>query len=67
MLKTRKPLTVELGPGLIGGIFDGIQRPVESLNQFTETTYIPHMKPALDKKKLWPFRPTLKVNQLKIY
>lgn len=29
MLRTRKPLSVELGPGIMGSIFDGIQRPLE--------------------------------------
>jgi vacuolar-type H+-ATPase catalytic subunit A/Vma1 len=29
VLRTGKPLSVELGPGILGNIFDGIQRPLE--------------------------------------
>ena len=29
MLRTGKPLSVELGPGIMGNIFDGIQRPLK--------------------------------------
>ncbi|WP_456380525.1 V-type ATP synthase subunit A [Thiolapillus sp.] len=52
------PLSVELGPGLLGGIFDGIQRPLESLMSETGD-HIPrglHVS-ALDRDKLWPFIP----------
>ena len=31
VFKTEEPLSVELGPGLIGGIYDGIQRPLETI------------------------------------
>ena len=31
VLRTRKPLSVELGPGIMNSIFDGIQRPLEVL------------------------------------
>ena len=33
VLSTGKPLTVELGPGLLKGVFDGIQRPLEALQE----------------------------------
>ena len=29
VLRTGKPLSVELGPGIMGSIYDGIQRPLE--------------------------------------
>ncbi|MBQ6092105.1 MAG: V-type ATP synthase subunit A, partial [Clostridia bacterium] len=32
---TGEPLSVELGPGLIGAIFDGIQRPLEEIMRLT--------------------------------
>lgn len=52
------PLSVELGPGLLGGIFDGVQRPLkEHARQHGD--YIPrgvHI-PPLDREKLWRFEP----------
>lgn len=52
------PLVVELGPGLLGGIFDGVQRPLASLLE-QSGDYIGrglHI-PALDREKTWPFMP----------
>ncbi len=52
------PLSVELGPGLIGTIYDGIQRPLEEIlkisNQFIERGVD---LPALDRDKKWRFTP----------
>ena len=52
------PLSVELGPGLLGGIFDGVQRPLlEHARQHGD--YVPrgvHI-PPLDRNKLWRFEP----------
>lgn len=41
VLRTRKPLSVELGPGIMNSIFDGIQRPLRDINSLTESIYIP--------------------------
>merc|ERR1712212_1371330 len=41
VLKTGKPLSVELGPGIMGAIFDGIQRPLKDINEMTQSIYIP--------------------------
>ena len=41
VLRTGKPLSVELGPGIMGAIFDGIQRPLEAINKMTDSIYIP--------------------------
>lgn len=52
------PLSVELGPGLMGGIFDGVQRPLTKM--FDEAgDLIPRgLSPApLDHEKLWHFEP----------
>lgn len=59
VLRTRKPLSVELGPGIMGSIFDGIQRPLEHIAGITQSIYIPRgiNTPALDKKKEWEFEP----------
>ncbi|QUC22709.1 uncharacterized protein UV8b_06950 [Ustilaginoidea virens] len=61
--RTRKPLSVELGPGLLNGIYDGIQRPLEEISKVSQTIYIPRgiSVPALDRKKKWEFTPTKKV------
>ncbi len=53
-----RPLSVELGPGLLGRIFDGVQRPLDRLAE-QGGDYIPrgmHV-PALDRKQKWSFRP----------
>ncbi|XP_064650469.1 V-type proton ATPase catalytic subunit A [Lineus longissimus] len=57
VLRTGKPLSVELGPGIMGSIFDGIQRPLKDICDLTETIYIPKgiNTPSLDRKKTWDF------------
>ncbi|KAH6689583.1 ATP synthase alpha/beta family, nucleotide-binding domain-containing protein [Plectosphaerella plurivora] len=61
--RTKKPLSVELGPGLLNGIYDGIQRPLEKISQVAKSIYIPRgiAIPALDRTKKWDFTPTMKV------
>ncbi|MFC1635655.1 V-type ATP synthase subunit A [Planctomycetota bacterium] len=53
-------LSVELGPGMIGTIYDGIQRPLESIRQTSEI-YIPRgiTIPSLDREKRWHFVPSV--------
>ncbi|CAJ0650258.1 18872_t:CDS:10 [Entrophospora sp. SA101] len=60
VLKTGKPLSVELGPGLMANIYDGIQRPLRSIRELSNSIYIPRgiSTPALDKKILWDFEPS---------
>lgn len=55
-------LTVELGPGLLGSIFDGIQRPLPWLYEGFGS-FIPRgiAVPALDNKRRWRFKPVRKV------
>lgn len=57
---TGGPLSVELGPGIIGSIFDGIQRPLEKIKVLTGD-YLQRgvSVPSLDKDKKWTFKPTL--------
>jgi V/A-type H+-transporting ATPase subunit A len=58
---TGMPLSVELGPGLIEGIFDGIQRPLEKLRELSGDRIDRGITvPALDHKKKWKFEPTVK-------
>lgn len=58
---TGLPLSVELGPGLIGNVFDGIQRPLEEIAKISGI-YIGRgiNIPSLDRKKKWPFKPAVK-------
>ncbi|HBN82246.1 MAG TPA: V-type ATP synthase subunit A [Clostridiales bacterium] len=61
VVTTGSPLSVELGPGLMGNIFDGIQRPLETIKQ-TVGSLIPRgidVEP-LDKEKKWDFIPVAK-------
>ena len=54
-------LSVELGPGLIGGVFDGIQRPLESIKKLTGPFIKQtHGLTALSREKTWPFQPKAK-------
>ena len=57
---TGEPLAVELGPGLLGGVFDGVQRPLRRLAE-SEGDFIGRgsRMPALDREKLWDFTPLL--------
>lgn len=59
VLRTGKPLSVELGPGIMGSIFDGIQRPLEEIRTITDNIYIPNgiNVPALNRKQTWEFQP----------
>ncbi|KOS18927.1 V-type proton ATPase catalytic subunit A [Escovopsis weberi] len=61
--RTGKPLSVELGPGLLHGIYDGIQRPLEDISTLSKSIYIPRgvAVPALDRNKKWEFTPQKKV------
>ncbi|XP_066939194.1 V-type proton ATPase catalytic subunit A-like [Macrobrachium rosenbergii] len=59
VLKTGKPLSVELGPGIMGNIYDGIQRPLQEIGELTQSIYIPKgiSTPALTRSKQWEFHP----------
>lgn len=59
---TGAPLSVELGPGLIGSIFDGIQRPLVDIMEATGTNLKRGVEiPSLSREKKWHFVPTMKV------
>ena len=62
--RTGKPLSVELGPGMINQIYDGIQRPLPTLREIAGT-FIERgvTSPALDRKKTWAFVPKVKAGQ----
>ena len=65
---TGKPLSVELGPGLLKSIYDGIQRPLDVIREKTGDFIMRgYSAPPLDQNKKWDFKPLVakgtKVNQ----
>ena len=59
---TGAPMSVELGPGMIEGIYDGIQRPLEKIVEKVGACITRGVEvPALDREKKWEFTPTVKV------
>ena len=55
---TGMPLTVELGPGLLNGVFDGIQRPLHTIQEKTGNFISRGVKAqALDRNKQWDWTP----------
>ena len=59
---TGRSLSVELAPGLIGNIYDGIQRPLESLRELSGDFIARGISSsAVDYEKLWHFKPTVSV------
>ena len=63
VVSTGAPLSVELGPGLIGSIYDGIQRPLNKIMEATNSNLLARGVdvPALDREKKWSFTPTAQV------
>ena len=60
VISTGAPLSVELGPGLLTNIYDGIQRPLEAMRAICGSN-IPRGVdvPSLDREKLWDFTPSV--------
>ncbi|MBR5581575.1 MAG: V-type ATP synthase subunit A [Treponema sp.] len=55
-----RPLSLRLGPGLVGTIYDGIQRPLETMYKEGGAFLLPGQRAEpLDVKKTWTFVPTL--------
>ena len=55
---TYSAFSVELGPGLIGAIYDGIQRPLDVINQLHGDYIVRGIEhPPLDRTKKWHFHP----------
>ena len=62
VVSTGEPLSVELGPGLLTGIFDGIQRPLETMRIRYGSNLIKGVdEPALDRSKVWEFVPAKQI------
>ena len=59
---TGEPMSVELGPGLIGSIYDGIQRPLDDIMKLSGNNLHRGVEvPALKRDRQWEFVPALKV------
>lgn len=61
-----EPLSVELGPGLIESMFDGIQRPLDKYMEATKTAFLTKgvKVTSLDRERLWKFTPNVKVGDI---
>ena len=61
-----EPLSVELGPGIIEHFYDGIQRPLELIEQAAKSHFISRgiNVPAIDRKKKWKFEPRVKAGDV---
>ena len=66
VITTGSPLSVELGPGLISQMFDGIQRPLERFQTITESDFLVRgvQLPNLDREAKWDFVPSLSVGDV---
>ena len=64
VISTGSPLSVELGPGLISSIYDGIQRPLDDIKQKIGTNLQRGVQvPALNREKKWLFFPAKKTGE----
>ena len=64
VVDTGAPLVVELGPGLLGSIYDGVQRPLPVLQKVMGDFILRGVKsPGLTREKSWKFVPKVKVGQ----
>jgi len=65
VVTTGMPLSVELGPGLLTNIYDGIQRPLPDVYKETGDFITRGAEvPPLDRKKKWHFKPTAKAGDM---
>ena len=59
---TGEPMSAELGPGLIGSIYDGIQRPLDDIRKVCGNNLARGVEvPSLKRDRKWKFTPTVKV------
>ena len=67
VMRTNSPLSVELGPGILSNIYDGIQRPLQKISEITGSHIIPRgiTVQALDYDLHWDWNPLdLKVGDI---
>ncbi len=60
--RTGAPLSAELGPGMLGQIFDGLERPLGRIAELTSNPFVARgvKVPSLDRQKKWHFVPRIK-------
>ena len=65
VVTTGEPLSVELGPGLIEAMFDGIQRPLDAFMEAAQSNFLTKgvSVPSLNRIKKWEFKPVAKVGE----
>ena len=58
---TGAPLSVDLGPGILDNIYDGVQRPLEGLEEKMDSAFLDRGvdAPGIDIEKTWEFTPTV--------
>lgn len=61
VVSTGEPMSVELGPGLIGSIYDGIQRPLDDIMKLAGNNLKRGVEvPSLKRERKWMFEPCVK-------
>ncbi len=62
---TGEPLSVDLGPGLLDTIYDGVQRPLDELEEKMGSAYLDRGvdAPGIDLERSWEFTPTVEVGE----
>ena len=64
VVTTGSPLSIELGPGMLEQMFDGIQRPLLKIQEAVGDFLLKGVSvPALDREKRWQFTPTMQVGE----
>ena len=63
VITTGEPLSIELGPGLIESMFDGIQRPLDAFEKVAQSPFLTKgvSVTSLNRERVWAFNPTVKV------
>lgn len=63
VVTTGEPLSVELGPGIMSQMFDGIQRPLDTFMEVTQSDFLIRGVdvPVLNREKQWQFKPIIEV------
>lgn len=63
--RTKQPLSVELGPGILDQIFDGIQRPLQVIAEYSKSIFVPKGVdvPSLNPTKLWEYKPISSIKE----
>lgn len=66
VVTTGEPLSIELGPGLIEAMFDGIQRPLDAIEKAANSPFLKRgvSVKSLSREKVWTFEPIAKVGDI---